>query len=135
MSSVNEIASILLTSNGDDRYPGAIDALEAACAHRAWKVEDGLVRVQRMCSEAAHAQNVHRTPPGERTRPGSTCVTIVREFAAIMDADADAAADPAEAFVAFCGGFGYDPRNTSAPGGRPRGTRSDAANAWRARRG
>ena len=136
-NSVNEIAGILGTSSAEgaysERYEGAIDALVQACAHRAWTVEDELVRIQRMCSEAAHAQNVHRTPPGERTRPGATCITVVREYCAGLDASPDA--DPAEAWVEFCAGFGYDPRDTSAAGGRPRGTRSDAAQAFRGRKG
>lgn len=132
-NSINQIASFLLSADGSDRYPGAIDALEAACAHRDWRTQDGLERVARMCSEAARAQNKHRTPPGEATRPGSTCVTIVRDYCAGMDATPDA--DPAEYWVGFCREFGHDSRNTSAAGGRPRGSRSDAAEAYRARRG
>lgn len=124
MSSITQMASILSTLPDPK---GACEHLVAQCAHRSWRTTDPLERIGRMCSEVAQCENQARgkRAGSERALAGSTRVTIVRDYAEACKAgelpQAAWAAVLVKAEVPADGA-----------GGRPEGTRSDAADAFRA---
>ena len=129
MSAIGHMANTLLSTLGPERAKDAVVFLASQCAHRAWKDSDELVRIGRMCAEIAQCENQARgrRQGAERAVAGSTRVTIVRDFCAVLVDDESA--DFAQAWSAVCAKAEV-PSGVGA-GDRPRGTRSDAADALR----
>lgn len=126
MSAIDHIAHTLTTALGADRAVEAVHFLASQCAHRAWKDSNPLVRIGRMCAEVAQCENQARgrRQGAPRAVAGSTRVTIVRDFCAVLVDDESA--DFAQAWSAVCAKAEV---SADGAGDRPRGTRSDAADA------
>ena len=130
MSASDYIAHTLNSTLGTERAASATMYLLDLCASRAWKDTDPFVRIGRMCAEVAQCENKERgvRQGSERAVAGSTRVTIVRDFCAVLVDDESA--DYAQAWSAVCAKANV-PSGVGA-GDRVRGTRSDAADAIRA---
>jgi len=130
MSAIENIAQTILSTLGEERAVSAVEYLASQCAGRAWKDTDPLVRIGRMCAEVAQCENQERgvRQGAARAVAGSTRVTIVRDFCAVLVDDESA--DYAQAWSAVCAKAGVT--GAVGAGDRLRGTRSDAADALRA---